>query len=195
MANESGRRTRRKRDPAIIAAWILGGLTVVGVVVGVLLTHVLGGSSTAQPTTTVSSPPVGDSTNLTPTSSPSGQTQACTDLTETASGLTSLAFSADGDYLVGGDSDGHIYLWNVGKQQIAAQFQDPASQGIRAMAFNPDGQFAALDANGHIYLYGHSLAATFTASGVTSPTFGTNAEYLAGANPNGQVSLCRVNDP
>lgn len=71
MVNDSGGKGHRKRDPAIMAAWIAGVLGVVGIVVGVLLTHVLGGSpQSGQSTTAVSSPPVVASTNLTPTSSP-----------------------------------------------------------------------------------------------------------------------------
>jgi WD40 repeat protein len=104
-----------------------------------------------------------------------------------------VAFSKDGDYLVGGNSSGHIYLWDVATQQITAQFQDPATQGIRAMAFDPNGQFAALDANGHIYLYGHSIAATFPAPGAMSLAFSKDGDYLADANPNSQASLCRIN--
>jgi hypothetical protein len=56
MAKDSGGRGHRKRDPAVVAAWILGGLTVVGVVVGVILTHALGGSSASTPAQTTSAP-------------------------------------------------------------------------------------------------------------------------------------------
>jgi hypothetical protein len=56
MANKSDGKGRGKRDPAIIAAWVAGTLGVVGIVVGVLLTHVLAGSS--QPSTVSSTPPV-----------------------------------------------------------------------------------------------------------------------------------------
>src|SRR5579864_7431602 len=187
MANVSGGKAHRKRDPAIIAAWIAGGLALVGVFVGVLLPRMLGGNSTAQP-----SPSGAESTSLTPTSSPDGQPQACSDFAGTAPGVTSLAFSKDGAYLVGGDSNGRIYLWDVATQQTAAQFQDPATQGIRAVAFNPDGQFAALDANGHIYTYGHSLAATFTAPGVTSLAFSKDGAYLVGGDSNGRIYLWDV---
>jgi hypothetical protein len=69
MAENSGRKGRQRRDPAIIAAWILGGLTVVGGVVVVLLTHVLGGSPPGQSSTAVNSPPVAASSSPAPTSS------------------------------------------------------------------------------------------------------------------------------
>jgi hypothetical protein len=65
----SAHRTRaRKQEPAIYAAWIAGILGVVGIVAGVFLTHVLGGSS--PPSTTTSSPPGSASSKFTPVSSP-----------------------------------------------------------------------------------------------------------------------------
>jgi WD40 repeat protein len=169
--------------------WLTAGAAaiIVAVIAALAALKPWSGTSSTPP------PTPSQSATVTPTPSPDGQAQACTDLTGSAPGVTSLAFSNDGNYLVGGDSSGHIYLWDLATQQIAAQFQDPATQGIRAVAFNPDGQFAALDANGHIYLYGHSLAATFTAPGVTSLAFSNDGSYLADANPNDQVSLCRVN--
>jgi WD domain, G-beta repeat len=194
---------KKKEEPSgprtqiIVAIIGAAALVIAGVIAGnfqLASSHASAGSSVS-PTTappTAPSPPI--RTSLTPTSSPSVQTQGCTDFAGTALGVTSLAFSTDGDYLVGGGSNGHIYLWDVGTQQIAAQFQDPATQGIRAVAFNPDGQFAALDANGHIYQYGHSLAATFTAPGVTSLAFSARGDHLADVNPNSQASLCRAND-
>jgi hypothetical protein len=74
MANHSDGTGHRKRDPAVVAAWILGGLTIVGVVAGVLLTHALGGSSASTPTRTASAPatatpPPGSAASSTPPAS------------------------------------------------------------------------------------------------------------------------------
>ncbi len=195
---------KKKEEPSgprtqiIVAIIGAAALVIAGVIAGIFQlasSHASAGSSVSPTTAPPTSPSAPIRTSLTPTSSPDGQTQVCTDLAGTARGVTSLAFSADGDYLVGGGSNGHIYLWDVATQQIAAQFQDPASQGIRAVAFNPDGQFAALDANGHIYQYGHSLAATFPAPGVTSLAFSAHGDHLADVNPSGQTSLCPANNP
>jgi WD40 repeat protein len=103
-----------------------------------------------------------------------------------------VAFSKDGLYLVAGDASGRVYLRNLATRQIVYAPRDPASQGIRAVAFNPDGQFAAADANGHVYLYGHRLLATFRIVGVTSVAFSEDGRYLAASESNGQLLLCHT---
>jgi WD40 repeat protein len=105
-------------------------------------------------------------------------------------GVTSIAFSADGDYLVAGTASGGVYLRDLATGQIVNSLQDPGSKGVRAVAFNPDGQFAAADANGHIYLYGQSLVATFTSPDVTSIAFDSHRQYLAAGSSNGQLLHC-----
>jgi len=71
MANDSDGKRDRKRDPAIIAACILGGMTVNGGLLAVLLTHALAGSpQTGNPRITSSSTPVVTRSSLISASSP-----------------------------------------------------------------------------------------------------------------------------
>jgi hypothetical protein len=70
MADASGGKEPRKREPVIIAAWIGGVLGVAGIVAGVLLSHALGGSpQPEQSSAAASSPPAAANSNVTPTSS------------------------------------------------------------------------------------------------------------------------------
>lgn len=85
--NESGGKAHRNRDPAIIAAWIVGVLGVVGIVVGVLLTHVLAGSP--QPGQSASS-------NRTPTSSLASTGTAQPRTAPSGQPSASLTYPADG---------------------------------------------------------------------------------------------------
>jgi hypothetical protein len=71
MAGDSNGKGRRKTDSAVTAAWIAGVLGIIAIAVGVVLTHVLGGSPQARPTNTaISSPPAAASTSRQPTPQP-----------------------------------------------------------------------------------------------------------------------------
>jgi hypothetical protein len=155
---------RKPRGPRVIGATAIGALLVASVIVGV---HFSGAKVRKQLG--------GEFAQL------------------SSERLTSIAFSADSHYLLAGDASGHIYLRDLATRQIVASPVDPASKGIRAVAFNPDGQYAVADANGHIYLYGHTIVATFKDPGVTSIAFSADSHYLAAGNASGRVELYRVN--
>jgi WD40 repeat protein len=71
-------------------------------------------------------------------------------------GVTSVAFSPDGQTLATGDWNGNIYLWDVGTGTRTAALADPDLQGdgVNSVAFSPDGQMLATgDADGSTYLW------------------------------------------
>jgi hypothetical protein len=91
MANHSGSRGHSKRDPAVVAAWILGGLTIAGVVAGVLLTHALGGSPASTPTPTASAPAtVTPSPGSAASSAPPASAAASGAITDPSNGATDV---------------------------------------------------------------------------------------------------------
>ena len=72
----------------------------------------------------------------------------------------------------------------------------PASQGVRSVAYSPDGKFlAAGDANGHVYVWpvgGQSPVSDMTdpdSKGVTSVAFSPNSSVLASGDANGSIYL------
>jgi WD40 repeat protein len=79
-----------------------------------------------------------------------------TDPRHGALGVASVAFSPDGKTVATGDSNGNIYLWDVGAGTRTAVLADPTSHGdgVTSVAFSPDGQMLATgDANGSTYVW------------------------------------------
>jgi WD40 repeat protein len=207
MADQPDGKGRRKRDPAIIAAWILGVLGVVGVVAGVLLTHVLEGSS--QPSTAPSSPPV-------TANSPSVRQSAASPGVPIpvypasrlhdpdSAGVYGVAFSSSGT-LAAGDLNGSGYLWDVAKDKVTGTFPDSNGEGIFGVALSPDGTMLAASTvnvhdgyrNGSVVVWNTSsgkLIDTLNgpnsrAFGSAPPAFSPDGSTVAAPNANGSVYI------
>jgi eukaryotic-like serine/threonine-protein kinase len=71
-----------------------------------------------------------------------------------ASGVTSVAFSPDGQRLASKSYDESVRIWDTATGKELFDFKIPASSPIRSLAFSPDGQrLASAEMNGSVYLW------------------------------------------
>jgi WD domain, G-beta repeat len=113
-----------------------------------------------------------------------------------APAVNSAGFSAGGNTLAAGNTDGSIYLWDVPARTLTATLTSPTSQAINSAAFSPDGTtLAAGSANGSIYLWdvpARTLTATLkspTGQAINSAAFSPDGKTLAGADADGNTYL------
>ena len=119
------------------------------------------------------------------------------------SGVTSVAFSPNGQMVATGDIDDSIYIWNVASGQIEATLTDPGNpaSSVYAVAFSPNGQMlAAGDGDDIIYVWNlatHQVAASLNDHGgsdavVQSVAFSPSGQLLAAGDQDDSAYLWNV---
>jgi serine/threonine protein kinase len=118
-------------------------------------------------------------------------------------GVSSVAFSPNGQMLAAGDIDDSIYIWNVATGQLAFSLTDPgnSSSSVYAVAFSPNGQMlAAGDGTDTTYVWNLStrqVIATLSDNGgsdavVEAVAFSPNGQLLAAGDQNDSTYLWNV---
>jgi len=111
-----------------------------------------------------------------------------------------LAFSTDGIYLVAGDGNGAIYVWDVYMDMPPKTLRDPGTGKVLDVAFQPGTHtFAVADGNGSIYLWD---ATNGVAAGpplqdpdggvLGGVSFSADGTMLAAGDANGNVYIWKV---
>jgi len=110
-------------------------------------------------------------------------------------GIDGVAFSRDGRLLAAGDSNKHVYVWDVGTGQLTLALANASIDG--GVAFSPDGRLLAAAGvtgrGGLTYLWDTStgkLTATLRdpgGQGVNAVAFSPNGKVLATGDINGWV--------
>jgi hypothetical protein len=207
QAPPRGKPGRRRRDRALLGIGVVCGACVATLALGGL-TAARGPDRPAQPKA-VPSPSLSPSKPARvqpgrhvgpPPASPGGPP-----LTASPAGqsVSAVAFSPAGGSLATGESagasNGTTYLWNVASRQVTARLADTATggagytQGVTAIAYNPDGtQVAAADQNGYVYVWDSGDQPVFAPlhdNGVRSVAFSKDGRYIATGDGNGDAYL------
>jgi WD40 repeat protein len=117
----------------------------------------------------------------------------------TNTGVTSVAFSPDGQYLASGSKDQSVKVWRMSNGTLVSSRSDHAQQ-VNAVAFSPDGQWLASASNDRTAkLYRTSdwgLERTLTGHGddVFSLAFSPDSATVATGSWDQTVRIWRVND-
>ena len=153
----SGRRSGggARRTVLIVAAAVV---VVVGAVVGILLSS--SSPKTSHPMAVESSARATGHPSVRPSLHPSPGVPNQPELSLHDPGGKNVfgdVFSSE-TVLVTGDSNGSSYVWNLASSgHLITPLQDPNSNGINGIAFNPtSNSYAVADANGNIYLWNAS---------------------------------------
>jgi sugar lactone lactonase YvrE len=116
-----------------------------------------------------------------------------------APAVNSAGFSAGGNTLAAGNTDGSIYLWDVRTKTHTATLKGPTSRAINSAAFSPDGAtLAAGSADGNTYLWdvpAKTLTATLkspTSQAINSAAFSPDGTTLAAGSADGNTYLWDV---
>jgi serine/threonine protein kinase len=118
-------------------------------------------------------------------------------------GVSSVAFSPNGQMLAAGDIDDSIYIWNVATGQLAFTLTDPgnSSSSVYAVAFSPNGQMlAAGDGTDITYVWNlttRRVVATLNDNGgsdavVQAVAFSPNGQMLAAGDQDDSTYLWNV---
>ena len=118
-------------------------------------------------------------------------------------GVSSVAFSPNGQMLAAGDIDDSIYIWNVATGQLAFTLTDPgnSSSSVYAVAFSPNGQLlAAGDGTDTTYVWNlatRQVVATLSDNGgsdavVEAVAFSPNGQLLAAGDQDDSSYLWNV---
>ena len=172
-------------------------VAVVGVVLGVLLTHhpKLVHHPTASGTTTTH-PPV--STSPTPPAAPEATLHD-----PGGKNIFGAQFGSNTVFATG-DSNGKAYLWDLTTDKLIATLTDPNSNGVNGVGYNPDSDtWATADASGNIYLWNASGQMTATLQNQDSESnsgdrandsiaISPDGGFVAAGNENGSTYLWDV---
>jgi WD40 repeat protein len=144
-----------RRTVLIVAAAVV---VVVGAVVGILLSS--SSPKTSHPMAVESSARATGHPSVRPSLHPSPGVPNQPELSLHDPGGKNVfgdVFSSE-TVLVTGDSNGSSYVWNLASSgHLITPLQDPNSNGINGIAFNPtSNSYAVADANGNIYLWNAS---------------------------------------
>jgi WD40 repeat protein len=144
-----------RRIVLIVAAAVV---VVVGAVVGILLSS--SSPKTSHPMAVESSAGATDHPSVRPSLHPSPGVPNQPELSLHDPGGKNVfgdVFSSE-TVLATGDSNGSSYVWNLASSgHLITTLQDPSSNGINGIAFNPtSNSYAVADANGNIYLWNAS---------------------------------------
>jgi serine/threonine protein kinase len=105
-----------------------------------------------------------------------------------SAGVSSVAFSPDGQWLASGSDDSTVKVWSVGSGELARTFRGH-KQGVNALAFSPDGHWLASgsnDSTAKIWSVGNGdLAQTLSGHkvAVNALAFSLDGRWLASASP------------
>ena len=129
-------------------------------------------------------------------------------LNSAASTVTSVAFSPDGKVLAaaadspGGDGSGEVQLWDVAnRQQMGNPLTDPSPHnGVRAMAFSPDGKILAIGIDDTVELWdettrrhiGDLITGNTEFTAVSVAKFSPDGKILAIGRNDGTIQLWDV---
>src|SRR4029077_6252443 len=117
----------------------------------------------------------------------------------TNTGVTSVAFSPDGQYLASGSKDQSVKVWRMSTGTLVSSRSDHAQQ-VNAVAFSPDGRWLANDSNDRTAkLYRTSdwgLERTLTGHGdyVLSLAFSPDSTTVATGSWDQTVRIWRITD-
>lgn len=110
------------------------------------------------------------------------------------SGVSDLAYSSDGQYLISVGYDQAVLLWNTTTNKLERRFKSH-SQPVRAVALSPNGQWAASGGQDHA-VYIHKVesgyrrhALVIHSNAVTDLAFSPDGRWLASGSRDGTVHL------
>ncbi|WP_017303042.1 ankyrin repeat domain-containing protein [Spirulina subsalsa] len=112
--------------------------------------------------------------------------------------MTTVAFSADSQWLVSGSSDRTLKLWNVATGEAVRQFYQMGQEAITIVQFSPDGQyiFAGTSAGKvHIWEIESGICLynlTVDSQGITALAVSPDGLYLMTGGYQGRVQLWEI---
>jgi uncharacterized delta-60 repeat protein len=110
-------------------------------------------------------------------------------------GVTSVAFSPDGRYVVSGSYDATARIWEVDTgKEIASMTHD---DGVTSVAFSPDGKYVvsgSFDTTARVWevTTGQEVASIPYGDMVTSVAFSPNGKYVVSGSYNGSARIWEV---
>ena len=110
-------------------------------------------------------------------------------------GERSVAWSPDGKYIVSGDDNHNVYLWDITTEQMAYSFRSGHTNQIQSVAWSPNGQYIAsgsLDNTVKIWSFvTKKLILTYShhKNQVWSVGWSPDGQYIASASVDGTVQI------